>query len=372
MKILSCVVQRQHMILTRLAISLCVLALGACGGGASDGTPKTEKDVPTPERLTPSTITVETALVPVMSELPAFEDGVPRTISAVEDENGVIAMFVENEVWLSTNNPEQLASFLDRWDGEVIADFDAQKYKIANLDNQYLVRVNTADTDISELADDLANLQPGTRGDFKVSSQAAAATLAISAETARAGVVSGINWVGQGSDFRNRDIADSPAGVSSADPNAFSWPSHTIEGDQNTGVAEAWRALDFANLLTPNKVGLAILDMGFDPNADYQQGWVAFSNIPLVAPIGTENIIGCGENPCLWHGTNVLGAAMAVANNGFGSAGPAGPVARPVIIHTSYDFFTSIFALAEAKVLGAKIANMSYSAPVHITLSSLR
>lgn len=59
-----------------------------------------------------------------------------------------------------------------------------------------------------------------------------------------------------------------------------------------------------------------------------------------------------------------MSAAFAVHGNGFGCAGPAGPVADPLLIFTSYDYFTSVAALLEARALGPRIANMSYSAPV--------
>ena len=93
-------------------------------------------------------------------------------------------------------------------------------------------------------------------------------------------------------------------------------------------MAEAWRALDLAGRLVPGSVKVAILDMGFEPDADTPDGWTAVSNVLLTEPTGTENQQGCGS-PCPWHGTNVMSAAFAVPGNGFGSAGPAGPSPSP-------------------------------------------
>src|SRR5690606_5130507 len=105
--------------------------------------------------------------------------------------------------------------------------------------------------------------------------------------------------------------------------------------------------------------------MGFAPDEDMPDGWLAISNVPLNDPIGTANLLSCGGgNDCPWHGQNVASAAMAEADNGFGGAGSAGPIAEPVLVFTLYDFFTSITALGEARIAGARIANMSYSAPV--------
>src|SRR5690606_38826436 len=140
----------------------------------------------------------------------------------------------------------------------------------------------------------------------------------------------------------------------------FAWPSHSRFTEQEFGVAEAWRALDLAGKLG-DRVRLAVLDMGFQPDDDTPAGWVAISNVPLTDAIGTENLLWCGGGAdCPWHGQNVVSAAMAVADNGFGSAGSAGPVAQPVLVFTLYDFFTSIAALGEARIAGASIANMSY------------
>lgn len=340
------------------------LALGACSGG-NDSASDDVDDLASYVAL--STISIDTTLRSPYTELPAFADGVPRVISTVRDANGSTASFVENEVWLATGEAQVLTNFLERWQGQILATFDTVKYDLPGLENQYLIRVNTSDVDVSQLVAHLKTLQPTTRSDLLVSSQDAMATLAISAETATAGLLSGINWVGQGADFVSRDIEDAPTGPSTYEPNAFSWPSHRLDDSQNIGVAEAWRAMDMAGLLIPNKVGLAILDMGFSPNSDVADGWIAVSNIPFVEPTGSENLIGCGNgNDCPWHGTQVVSAAMAVPDNSFGSAGPAGPIARPIMVHTLYDFFTSITALGEARINGARIANMSYSAPVPV------
>ena len=105
--------------------------------------------------------------------------------------------------------------------------------------------------------------------------------------------------------------------------------------------------------------------MGFQPGGDLAGDYRSFSNVPLTSAIGTENLLWCGGGAdCPWHGQMAASAAMALPDDGFGGAGPGGPIARPVLVFTLYDFFTSITALGEARILGARIANMSYSAPV--------
>ena len=72
---------------------------------------------------------------------------------------------------------------------------------------------------------------------------------------------------------------------------------------------------------------------------------------PGFGPLDQENIFNCsGGSPCPWHGTDVAGAAMGIPDNQFGSAGPAGPVAEPILVFTLYDYFTSIGALGAAVI----------------------
>ncbi|MBA2667996.1 MAG: S8 family serine peptidase, partial [Trueperaceae bacterium] len=321
---------------------------------------------PTP--LPPISFTVDPSVVPSVAELPGFEDGVPRPLAAVANDDGSVADFVADEIWLTTDDAGELSAFLARWNGEVLATFVPGDYDLTGLSTGYLVRVDTAGADLDRLSDDLRALDATATGAHRVSSADGLDLLAVASREAAAGTDVGINWVGGGAQLRSRTTAEAPTGVGSAggayDQNAFTWASHSLLGAQEIGVGEAWRALDIAGRLG-NRVKVAILDMGFQPDADTPTGWLAISNAPPLAPTGTSNALSCGSgNPCPWHGANVASAAMAVPNNGFGAAGPAGPVADAILVFTLYDFFTSITALGEARLLGARIANMSYSAPV--------
>ncbi len=318
------------------------------------------------------TFEVDTSLTPAVTELPGFEDGEPRPIAVVTVDGGESTAFVANELWLQTDDEAALDEFLGRWNGTVLRTFQPDDYAIDDLSAQHLVRVDTALADVDELVESLRTLDARSEGRFRFSSQAGIDLLAAGSAEAAAGLAVGMNWIGEGDDYRNRNLSEAPTGDSLAtgvtyQPNPFGWPSHALGGQQDIGVAEAWRALDIAGKLG-NRVGLAILDMGFEPDQDTPAGWIAVTNVPLVGPTGAENILSCGA-PCPWHGTNVVSAAMARAGNGYGAAGPAGPVADAVLIYTLYDFFTSIAALGEARLAGARIANMSYSAGVHWALA---
>lgn len=346
--------------LDALKVPMWFLLAAAWLSACSPGNP------PTPAALD---IVVDTTVVPHVAELPPFEDGgAPRPVAAIVGATGKPAAFVANELWLQTDDAAALDAFLARWHGTVVSSLSSADHGLADLPSQYLVRVDASSADSATLVADLRKLDPTSQGDYRVSSEAGLNLLAAVGHEAAAGAPVGLNWVGAGDDYRGFSTTEAPSGAPLGanidyQPNAFLWPSHGRVFPQATGVAEAWRVLDMAGKLG-NRVSLAILDMGFKPDADLPAGWTAISHVPFTNPVGTSNLIGCGDSDCPWHGTNVASAALAVPNNAFGAAGPAGPIAKPVLVFTSYDFFTSIAALVEARIAGARIANMSYSAGV--------
>lgn len=323
-------------------------------------------------------LTVDTALVPSVATLPAL-GGSPRPIAVLEDADGTRAAFVADELWLATDDRASVDALLARWNGTLLLELDPAAAGVSGLPRQYLVRIDPTLADAAGLPADLASLDPDATGSGTVSSTAGLGLLAASAREAVLGHAVGVNWIGAGADIGTASVADktlaeAPSGPTlggvAYTPNPFAWPTHDVGSPQDIGVAEAWRALEAAGRLLPDSVKVAILDMGFEPNADMPAGFLAFSNVPGFEPTGTENLLDCGDVLCPWHGTLVASAAFAVPGNDFGSAGPAGPVADPVLIFTLYDYYTSVAALLEARTLGARIANMSYSAAVPFYLAS--
>ena len=318
----------------------------------------------------PPTVTVDAALAPPIAELPGFSAGETRPVATVTGPDGIEGNFVANEVWLSNPNPGELDAFLSRWQGEILQTFDSAANGLSGIGTQYLVRVDASPADVSKLSENLLELSADASGNQRVSSQAGLDLIAVSAQEAASGLQLGLNWLGGGAQFTDKTTSEAPLGgdlrTVPYDSNAFTWPSHSAGSTLDIGVAEAWRMLELAGKID-NRVKLAILDMGFQPDEDFPAGWLAISNVPGVNPVGTENLLFCkflDFGGCPWHGTNAASAAFAVPDNDFGSAGPAGPVADAVLVFTLYDMFTSITALGEARVAGAKIANMSYGTPV--------
>lgn len=104
----------------------------------------------------------------------------------------------------------------------------------------------------------------------------------------------------------------------------------------NTGVAEAWTLLQLAGRLTPdNTVRIAIIDSGFAVNDDFPALHTAEATNSADDPLGTKNPNdNCTNSACDWHGTVVVGAGAGVPDNRYGGAGPAGPIAEIITIHT--------------------------------------
>lgn len=326
-----------------------------------------------PPQLPPPTVSVDPTVRPSVPTLPGLEDGVPRPLASIRDAKGNQADFVENELVIATDDSAALGAFLARWQGSVLKTFDPATAGLSGVSKQYLVRVRADTADTSKLSANLRALDKDSRGALLVSSAAAHKLLAAAAQEQVGGLAIGVNWVSKGDLFTDKATAEAPAGDSISGTaytiNAFNWPHLKIGGTQDIGVAEAWRALELAGKLG-NKVKIAILDMGFQPNNDFPSGWIALSNVPLVNPIGTENLLSCsGGNPCPWHGTAVVHAAAGLPDNSYGAAGSAGPVADLVLVFTSYDYFTVIGALTQARIAGARIINMSFSAPVPAALA---
>ena len=308
----------------------------------------------------PISFSVDESVTPAASELPGFEDGVPRPLASLVDELGNQADFVADELVIVTDDQAALDDFLARWEGEVLLTFDPADFDGINLtmSPMYLVRINTALTDPSALEADLRALTQEGEGAHRVSSQEGLDLLAAAASEGAAGLDIGVNWVDKGSDFRSRTTTEAPTGPSGYSSNAYNWVHLNAGSTQDIGVTEAWRALDIMGRLD-NTVRFAVLDMGFSPDADFPEGGTAICNGPFPDCIGRENLMDC-DDPCPWHGTSVVGAAMGVADNSWGGAGVAGPVAEPILVFTLYDSFSSIGAIARAADEGADIINMSY------------
>lgn len=355
-----------RMILDRFKIPVVAIfatALVACGGGGGDdGVVDSSADRPDSIE-----ISVDTSISLANDSLPGF-DGRERPLGAVETATGEQSVFVTDELWLATDDTEELDSLLQRWNGEVIQSIDMRATGI-DLPAQHLIRVDTTLIDSSALVPDINQLNGAGGGAFRVSSDQGLRLLSAGVTEKLADRPVGLNWVGVGQSLESGFTTEAPTGNAlRADfpytPNAAQWPTHNLDDNQSIGVVKAWEALARAGKLS-NKVRIAVVDQGFYVNEDLATDFMAVSLIPFQDAIGSENLFNCGGgNPCPWHGTLVASAAMAIPDNSYGAAGPAGPVAQPILIHATGDMFMSIQALVSARAREARIVNMSYGIPV--------
>lgn len=311
------------------------------------------------------TVAVDSSFRPTRNELPGFDRESPaRPLAALIGPKGRPVDFVENELTLVTDDAAVLNSFLSRWGGKLIKSVNPREFRLEGA-SVHLVRIDTSLTNESTFLTDLKKIAPaGSHGHHRVSSKAGLHLLAAAAREAADGLKVGVSWVGKSDDYVSRETAEAPSGPSAPgccpnefgpggySPNAFDWKTLNTSPVGEFGVTEAWRMLSLADKFG-NKVKLAVLDGGFLQNADYPDTTEYWSPFAFNAN-GTPGVDDA------WHGTKVVGAGMAVPNNSFGAAGPAGPVAHPLLMYTFNDPFSSSVAILNAVGKGARIINMSY------------
>lgn len=384
--------RRRGTLLSALALSLVLALLGACGGSdGGDGGP-TPPDPDSQDQNDnndgdnndgddepdPPSFDVEQSFAPTTEEINGFDDGEPRPLAAVYDhEIDVATHFVANELVVVTNDEQALNELVDELEAEQLASFDPSTIGVDEAPTEYLLRVDPSGTDTDRLPSLLDELDEEAEGEFSAGSDGALQLLTLAAEQRTEGYRVSPNWVGQRSTFTDGTSLESPDGTDDADwsQNVFDWPAFGRDTTQNIDVVTAWQMLERTVdadsgsdiTLTPGSIKIGILDGGFSPDDDFIPNgfllpfWTAVNPLGF-DPIETENLSTCtGGNPCPWHGTKVASAALAVPDNEYGSAGPAGPIADPLLLTTQVDRFSTLLSFEEAVYREADILNMSYS-----------
>ena len=149
----------------------------------------------------PETVVIEVdgTLTPPVASLPPL-GGAPRPVAVLEDQDGLRAAFVADELWIATDDRASLDALLGRWSGVILLELQPAESGVGALARQYLVRIDATRGETSGLPADLQTLEAGRRGNARVSSQEALGLIAASASEAVAGHDVGINWVGSGAD----------------------------------------------------------------------------------------------------------------------------------------------------------------------------
>jgi serine protease len=322
----------------------------------------------------PPELSVDDALSPAAATIPGLDDGAPRPLARFENADGRPVDFVENELYVRTADAAELQGFLDRWNGQVLMTLDFATIGVAGVTPIHLVRLDASGADTEGLAEAWGR-SAGLAGENRISSEAARSLLAAALEEAvERGLTVGVNFVMGTGGFSDRTTAEA-AGADPTDglpytPDSFRWPYMNRGGPQDIGTAEAWRVMEAMGRFE-NRVLIGVADGGFRPNADFPDDSKIVPSNGLRVPNPDPDHCG-GEGPtpsCTWHGTHVVMAAMAEADNEFGAAGPAGPVGDLVMLQSpSPDFFAVMGYLLDAvpSALGSgpRIVNISAGSSV--------
>jgi hypothetical protein len=305
-----------------------------------------------------------------------------RLLARVVDGSGTAADFAADELVVTSSNPAVAKEIAGRWRGHVMRAVQAPSH---DTTVHALVKIDPTGADLLRLPARVRGLSGVAGTTTRVSSEQGLRLIAAAAEEASAGHTVGLNWMARGDSIAGGSTRESASGPTGFDldgdaagaaatytRDTYRWSHLAKGGEQDIGVTSAWTLLQKVGRLKRGSVKLGVLDAGFSPEAngtDFGPDPIAFSTLPVFAPLETRNPGDCGDSACPWHGTNVLNAAAAVPDNGVGAAGPAGPIARPIVALTTYDIFTASIGLFGAYTHGARIANMSFSARVPATLS---
>ncbi len=330
--------------LWKLALVSVLVLIAACNGQRPNGTAQ---------------IVVDNTLTPTQATVPG-PDG-PRPVARMVGESGIAMDFVLGELIISTDDPAKLNAFLSRWGGQVLSETE----KVGDAPKTYQVRLNPSGAQVEAILQRLNQSLPDLKGRFSTSSPEAAQLLAVAlSEANQEKMTVTPNFVVLPAAIADGSTAEAPtrSSLSPADipytPNAFNWTYMNRGSAQDIGVGEAWRLLERAGRLS-NRVRIMILDGGFALNNDFP------ATRQVVGSWNEPSLLQCsGGNSCPWHATHVTTAAMGRPDNGFGVAGPAGPVGELLAVPFQGDFIGIISTLERiitATLFGnPKIINMSF------------
>lgn len=326
--------------LWRVLLVAAPLVLAACGSGKPSGTLQ---------------IAVDSNLAPAQPSLPG-PDGTPRPLARMVGESGIPMDFVLGELVVTTDDETKLNNFLNRWGGRVLS-----QTTVSGATKTYQVRLDPSAAQVEAILQRLNQNLPDLKGRFSTSSPAAAQLLAVAlAEANQEKMTVTPNFVFASEDIATGSTSEAPTSATPGvpySPDAFQWTYMNQGSPQDIGVGKAWQVLQRAGRFS-NRVPIMIIDGGFAPNSDFPVDRV------VVGSWNVPNLLTCSSSPCPWHGTHVTTATMGLPDNGFGVAGPAGPVGQLIAVPFQGDFFGMISTLD--RILTAvtfgnpKIINMSF------------
>ncbi|MFC8849169.1 MULTISPECIES: S8 family serine peptidase [unclassified Micromonospora] len=286
--------------------------------------------------------------------------GTDRELGVVAGPDGSPAGLVLDEVMVRVADQAELDAFLTRWGGQVLDSFPPDEQG-----QDHLVRVDADRADPAGLVDDLRAAEPGQSGAYRVGDERALRLLALAAAEWRAGTELVLDWLVEPAGIVDGEVYEAPDITN----NVFDWMFMRSGGAMDIGVAPAWQLLEAKGKLT-KQVKYLVQDGGFQFNADFP------SKVSLhTAEWGETNTNDCtGGTPCPWHGTDVVLAGMGRVDNGYGTAGPAGPVVDELVaVRNGIDYWTVLRRLEKAaEASHPDVVNLSFTRDVNLGKSHAR
>ncbi|MFI6226735.1 S8 family serine peptidase [Micromonospora echinospora] len=297
---------------------------------------------------------------PRLSVDPVGRLGTDRQLGVLAGPDGSPAGLVLDEVMVRTSDQAELDAFLTRWDGQVLDSFPADEQG-----QDHLVRVDVDRADPTKLVADLLAAEPGQSGVYRVGDERTLRLLALAAAEWRAGTELVLDWLVEPTGIVDGKVFESPT----IKKNVFDWSYMGSGNAMDTGVAKAWQLLQAKGKLT-RQVKYLVLDGGFHTNPDFPAKVTLYT-----AEWGKPNPSNCTNGtPCPWHATDVVLAGMGQVDNGYGTAGPAGPVVDELVaVRNGNDYWTKLRRLEKAaEATRPDVVNLSFGRDVTLGTAHAR
>lgn len=306
-----------------------------------------------------------------------------RLLSAFGPERGRPSLFIANEILVHASERDLIDELLTTTGAEVVPnppippapphialrrETDTRPMPLpVRLRLPNPPRVDAPTRAIERAAADVA----GLHGDIVISSDHAAAMIAVVAQYSTAGRKIGLNLIGETTQLPYENAQEWSGHPAGASPYAW-W----CFGGKSR-IAQAWQLIEsyrrMRNILSIPLVFVGILDGGFwldasgvpvvpagQPASDFGGG-VLQVNLMGDSPAGDTNPNKCGDNSCPWHGNAVASAAVAALGNNAGAAGSGGTVALPAFFRTQLDHDEIYRCLQTCAAWGIPVLNMSFT-----------
>jgi hypothetical protein len=326
-------------------------------------------------------VLIDEELIPSQAELAPRPDGTRRIVGLAVGPDGMREEFVTDEVVFHPESADQLAEFLEQYNGVVMQDGtrtpppDIEPIADDPGSGYYLIRINPQRFDHEDLAVNLDAMD--IEGEVAFSSAEAAGLAAV--------VVREIDReLSPNLLVAPTSVLEHPDGTG-GNVVADDWPwMSESQPFYSTGVIRAWDYLRYHDLPPTPAPGetierepptVAVIDRGFalDESTGMpllgNQDYFAYGGAPYQYDFDANdnraggqnfNIIGPIERrKASWHGSKVFGVCCAQSRNLYGGAGTGGPTVVPILLKVDQAYSLADAIRYSALWYGADVINIS-------------